>query len=278
MRSRFGHFLARFSALVLAAGMVVGVVAAGSAQAQIPRSWREAIFGKHADDGRNNDHPPVVAHYMSARGEGFVLDETSQGSPLLRFDGDDEVFQLTAKPGANGDVILKNDIGQPVLKATRIGGMIVFSGTHADVGDPAAVTGQAQAFAPDRLSPAELWLHMAKSALHVSRLCDHRIDINADKDNIDEGIPNETIINLFAESVSVTTDALVQVASQGDTRHSLDKLHEVHLIEGRPPGARIDNGVLIIKVDPSRGTWGGHPSSKRIVNVVMAGADAEMRR
>lgn len=256
----------------------MGVTAAGSADAQIMRSLREAMFGKHADDGRDNTHPPIVAHFVSARGEGFVLDETKAGAPLLRYDGDDEVFQLTAKPGANGDVTFRNDVGQPVLKATRLGGMILFSSAHADVGDPAAVTGQAAAFIPDRLNPTELWLHMAKSALRVTRACDHRIDFNADKDNLDEGIPDETIINLFAESVSVTTDALLQVAAQPHTRHSLDKLHEVHLIEGRPPGAHIDNGVLIIKLDPSRGTWGGHPSSKRIMNVVMTGSDAEIRR
>ena len=270
--------VARFSALVLAAGVVVGVTAAGSADAQIMRSLREAMFGKHADDGRDNSHPPVVAHFVSARGEGFVLDETQAGAPLMRYDGDDEVFQLSAKSGANGDVTFRNDVGQPVLKATRLGGMILFSGAHTDVGDPAAVTGQAKAFAPDRLTLTELWLQMAKSQLRVSHACDHRIDINADKDNVDEGIPDETIINLFSESVSVTTDALLQVASQPNTRHSLDKLHEVHLIEGRPPGAHIDNGVLIIKLDPSRGTWGGHPSSKRIMNVVMTGAEAEIRR
>ncbi len=264
--------MARFSALVLAAGMIAGVMTANAAEAQVMRSLREAMFGKHTDDGRDNSHTPVVAHFVSARGEGFVLDE-SQAAPLLRFDGDDEVFQLTAKPGANGDVIFRNDVGDPVLKATRLGGMILFAGVHADVGDPAAVTGQASAFTPDHLNPAELWLHMAKSALRVSHACDHRIDINADEDT-----PGEAAITLFAETVSVTTDALLQVASQTDTRHSLDKVHEVHLIEGRPPGAHIENGVLIVKLDPSRGTWGGHPSSKRIVNVVMAGADAEIRR
>jgi len=257
----------------------VGVTAAGSADAQIGmRSLRELMFGKHTDDGRDNNHTPIVAHFVSARGEGFVLDESQVGAPLLRFDGDDEVFQLTAKPGANGDVTFRNDVGEPVLKATRLGGMILFSGAHAEVGDPAAVTGQATAFTPDRLTLTELWLHMAKSALRVSRACEHRVDINADKDNVDADTPGDTVVNLFAESVSVTADALVQIASQADTRHSLDKLHEVHLIEGRPPSAHIDNGVLIIKLDPSRGTWGGHPSSKRIMNVVMNGSDEEMRR
>lgn len=273
MASRFGHFLARFSALVLIAGMIAGVLTAGAAQAQVMRSLREAMFGKHSDDGRDNNHTPVVAHFMSARGEGFILDETQTGAPLLRFDGDDEVFQLSAKPGANGDITFRNDLGQPVLKATRLGGMILFSGSHADTGDPAAVTGQAQAFAPDRLSPAELWVHMAKSALRVTRACDHQVLFSGDLED-----PHDDVITLFAETASVATDALVQIASQGDTRHSLDRLHEVYMMLGRPPSAKLEKGVLVIKLDPSKGAWGGHPSSKRIVNVVMTGSDAEIRR
>ena len=276
MRSRFGHFLARFSVLVLVAGMVAGMVAgvltAGAAEAQM-RSLRELMFGKHADDGRDNNHMPVVAHFKSARGEGFTLDDTQAGAPLLRFDGDDEVFQLTAKPGANGDITYRDDIGEPVLKATRLGGMILFSGAHADVGDPAAVTGQAGAFTPDRLNPAELVLHMAKSSLRVSRACNHQVLFSGDFED-----PHDDIISLFAETASVTSDALVQIASQSETRHTVDRLHEVYMMIGRPPGAHMEKDVLVIKLDPSRGTWGGHPSSKRIMNVVMMGSDAEIRR
>jgi hypothetical protein len=276
MRSRFGHFLARFSVLVMAAGLLAGVLTANTADAQGFGSLRERMFGKHPEDGRDNEHMPMVAHFVSAHGAGFVLDK-SQALPLLRFDGDDEVFQLTAKSGANGDVTFRNDMGEPVLKETRLGGVILFSGVHADIGEPAAVTGQAPAFAPDRLTLAELWLHMAKSAMRVSRASEHRVDFDADKDQVDENTPNDTVINLFAESVSVTADALVQIANQADGRHSLDKLHEVHLIEGRPPSAYMDNGVLVVKLDPSRGQWGGHPSSKRIMNIVMTGLDDDTR-
>ncbi len=234
------------------------------------------MFGKHAAETHDTNHTPIVAHFVSARGAGFVLDESQAGVPLLRFDGDDEVFQLTAKPGANGDVIFSNDVGQPVLKATRLGGMILFAGAHADVGDAAAVTGQASAFAPDRLTLTELTLQMTRLSVRVTHACDHLFIFSADAQADDKG--GDSALPLFAETVSVAADALLQVASQADSRHSLDKLHEVYLMEGRPPGAHIEKGVLIIKLDPSKGTWGGHPSSKRIMNVVMAGADSEIRR
>jgi hypothetical protein len=270
MRTTIAHIPARWLLAFLAPVLAAGMVSGGTAQAQIMSSLKERMFGKQAQDGRAGS-TPIVAHFVSERGEGFVLDE-SQDTPLLRFDGDDEVFQLTARPGANGDVIFKNDVGEPVLKATRLGGMILFAGSRADAGDPAAVTGKAEAFTPDHLTPAELWLHMNKSSVRVSHACNHLVAFNADEDT-----PGDRVINLFAEAVSVASDALVQIAG-GASRRTLDRLHEVHLIEGRPPGAHVEKGVLIIKVDPEKGAWGGHPSSKRILNVMLASTDAEMRR
>ncbi|MGZ3299196.1 MAG: DUF4908 domain-containing protein, partial [Asticcacaulis sp.] len=211
MRTTIAHIPARWLMAIMALALVAGGLSGGAAQAQVMRSLKEAMFGKQAQDGRASS-APVVAHFVSERGEGFILDE-SQSSPLLRFDGDDEVFQLTAKPGANGDVIFKNDVGEPVLKATRLGGMILFAGARADAGDPAAVTGKAEAFTPDRLTPAELWLHMNKSSLRVSRACSHLVAFNADEDT-----PGDRVINLFAEAVSVASDALVQIAGGGSRR------------------------------------------------------------
>lgn len=263
--------LVRLLALTLMAGLMMST----PAEAQIFHSLKEAILGKQSADGHTG-RTPAVAHFVSDRGEGFILDQSSQVAPLLRFDGDDEVFQLTATPGAKGDIIFKNDVGQPVLKATRLGGMIVFSGANGNAGDPAALTGAASAFAPDHVTVTELFLHMTRSSVRVTNLCDHLVVFNADGEVDKKG--GDSALPVFAETVSVAADALVQIAVQADTKRALNRLHEVHFIEGRPPSAHIDKGVLVIKVDPDKGAWGGHPSSKRIMNVVMAGSDKEMRR
>ncbi len=261
----------RLMAMTLMAGLMINT----PAQAQIFHSLKEAILGKQATGGRSS-HAPAVAHFVSDRGEGFILDQSSQAAPLLRFDGDDEVFQLTATPGAKGDIIFKNDVGEPVLKATRLGGMIVFSSANGDAGDPAALTGSASAFSPDRVTLTELVLHMTRSSVRVTNLCDHLVEFSADSQTDKKG--GDSSLPVFAETVSVAADALVQIAVQADTKRALNRLHEVYFMEGRPPSAHIEKGVLIIKVDPDKGAWGGHPSSKRIMNVVMAGADKEMKR
>ncbi len=86
--------------------------------------------------------------------------------------------------------------------------------------------------------------------------------------------------SLYAEAVSVTSEAIVAAAAlQGQGRnHPLDAVHEVQLIDGRPPSAMVNNGTLIVKLDASRGTWGGHPSSKRIINVLVTAYSIEDHR
>lgn len=243
--------------------VVAALCAVSGAEAQTFKSFRDKIFGKPVEDGRSSQAVPKVAHFMSEDGESFVFD-ASQSVPLLRFDGDDEIFALTATAGTRGDIIYKNDMGQPVLKATRWGGMVLFSDGRP-MGDPVAVKGRADTFQPARMTPEQLWLHLAKSAYRASRAIEHKVLFDADADT-----PGDSTIALFADAATVASDALVQAAEQSDSRRALDGLHEVRLIEGRPPGARFDNGVLTLKLDSSRGTWGGHVSSKRIVKVLSA--------
>ncbi len=243
--------------------VVASLCTVSGAEAQSFKSFRDKIFGKPVEDGRSSQAVPRVAHFVSEDGESFVFD-ASQSMPLMRFDGDDEVFALTATAGTRGDVIYKNDLGQPVLKATRWGGMVLFSDGRP-MGDPVAVKGKADTFQPSRMSPEQLWLHLAKSAYRASRAIEHKVLFNADADT-----PGDSTIALFADAATVASDALIQAAERSDSRHALDALHEVRFIEGRPPGARFDNGILVMKLDPSRGTWGGHVSSKRIVKVLSA--------
>ena len=260
MSSGFRQIIRRVTGVLV---VLASLCAVSGAEAQNFKSFRDKIFGKPVEDGRSSQAVPKVAHFVSEDGESFIFD-SSHAIPLLRFDGDDEIFALTATAGTRGDIIYKNDMGQPVLKATRWGGMVLFSDGRP-MGDPVAVKGRADTFQPNRLTPEQLWLHLAKSAYRASRAIEHKVLFNADADT-----PGDSTIALFADAATVASDALIQAGEQGDARKALEGLHEVRFIEGRPPSARLDNGVLTLKLDPSRGTWGGHVSSKRIVKVLSA--------
>ena len=258
MNKPFFHCLARIFGLCL---LIATASCAASADAQAMKSLRDAMFGpKHGQDGRTQA-PPKIAHFVSEDGESFVLDESS-GNPLIRFDGDDEVFALTATPGPKGDVIFKNDIGQPVLKSTRWGGMILFS-EDRPMGDPVAVTGKAEAFVPGRMSPTLLFQTLVRASRRVSIALGRNLGFDAP--DVTPGTDY-----LYADAADVTSAAFVKIAAQTNGKHVLQPIQQVQLVEGRPPSATVTNGVLVLKLDVSRGTWGGRPSSKRIVNVLMA--------
>ncbi len=259
MNKTLAHHLARLLAALI---LVFCVVESRAALADGPRSLKEAMFGKKADDGRTSSRPPV-AHFTSEDGQGFILDESSNRS-LMRFDGDDEVWLLTPTQGPKGDVIYKNDIGEPILKSTRWGGMILFSDDRP-MGDPVAVTGKADAFTPGRMSPSLLFQSLVHASRKVSLAVGRTIGFDAP-----DVTPGADF--LYADAAGVTAEALVQVSQQARGKQTMSQVRSVQFIEGRPPSATLQNGILVLKLDVSRGDWSGRPSSRRIFNVILTSA------
>ena len=251
------HNLARLCGVVL---LLVGVCGAVAARAQSPHSLREAMFGKKGPDARAQSLP-AVGHFVSEDGESFVFDQTHSAA-LIRFDGDDETWVLTPTPGPKGDIIYKNDVGEPVLKASRWGGLTLFTDDRP-MGDPASVNGKAEAFIPGHMSPTALFQTLVRASRRVTLAVGRNFGFDAP-----DVTPGADYI--YADAAQVTADALSHIANQPRGRRALDPVHGVQFVEGRPPSATLSNGVLILELDIERGLWGGHVSSKRITNVVMA--------
>src|SRR5688500_18964728 len=109
------------TAAALAAAVMLGYAPSASAG---PQTLREGLFGDRPLVGRSVS--PPVARDVSQEGDAFVLDR-SQPRPLLKFDDSPEVWALRPHPAPRGDVIYKNDLGEPVLRATRLGGLTLFT-------------------------------------------------------------------------------------------------------------------------------------------------------
>ena len=101
----------------------VGIPA--SALAGPVESLRDGLFGRHQHDGRDTAAPPI-ARYVTEDGDVFTFDRT-QPKALLKFDGSFEVWALQPQQAPRGDTIYKNDLGEPVLRATRLGGVTIFT-------------------------------------------------------------------------------------------------------------------------------------------------------
>jgi hypothetical protein len=214
---------------------------------------RDALFGQQLRESRGRIAPPV-ARYLSQTGEIFILDRTGQ-RPLLKFEGSGEVWALESQAAPRGDVIYKNDVGEPVLRATRLGGLTVFTPDQPD-GAAAALMGNGAPIRMQAIGPEELFAVLAAASARASRAAKRLIPIEA-KAN-DENAP------LVADAAGRAADAVVRMSRTRKSRAFVDKIAKIVIGEGRKPEATMNaEGVVHILVTPELGL-AGRPSSDRV--------------
>ena len=240
--------------------LALGVATVGLAGTAVagPETLREGLFRKPGSVGRTAP-APLVARYVSEEGAVFVLDR-SQPGPLLKFDGDPEVWVLQGQPAPRGDVIYKNDMGEPVLRATRLGGITLFTDNRPG-GAAVALTGGGQPLRLAPLSPQSLIERLGQASVRASRAARRTILFEA------EATPASSA--LIADAATITSVAVVRISQRRDGRLILSRLRSVLLIEGRRASATVAGEVMRVTVTPGRGL-AGRPSSDRITAALAA--------
>ena len=220
-------------------------------------SLRQGLFGQRPTDGRQFPAPPI-ARYVSEDGDVFTLDRTGP-KPLLKFDNSYEVWALKAQPAPRGDVIYKNDLGETVLRATRLGGITIFTDQRPG-GSAAALAGVGSPLraAGDHRGLQALFERLTLASARASRAARRLIPFEA------EATPASSA--LIADAAMVTSEAVVRMSKRSDTRRLADRVLKVRLVEGRSASAQMSQGVLEVTVVPPQGL-AGRPSSDWIVHV-----------
>ena len=220
----------------------------------------DVIFGGQAGDDRRSSAPPV-ARYVSGEGESFVLDR-SNPTPLIKFDDSQEVMVLNPSPAPRGDVIYRDDQGEPVLRQTKLGGLTLFA--HARPGGmPAALAGQAASLQLQALSANALLQRLAQASLRASRAARRLIVFDAQ-----EVTPGSEAV--FADAAMVASEAVERLTRRKDGKTLLGRFNRVLFQPGASSEVRVHGGVLDITIDPSHGV-AGRPSSARIVEAAVKG-------
>jgi hypothetical protein len=206
---------------------------------------------------------PTIGRYVDDDGDtSFVLDRSSNVT-LLRFEDSPEIWVLTPQPAPHGDIIYRNDVGEPMLRATWLGGLTLFTRIHPS-GAAASLVGEASAIRPPViLSPNALLLRLAQASAHSAHMIQRPVEFEA---------PDVTPLtaSLIADAAGVAAEAIGDVAQTLDGRRVLSKLNKVLLAVGRKPSASFNKGVLQIVVAPPPGgmpvrdSVAGRPSSHRI--------------
>ena len=225
-----------------------------------PLSLGDVLFGSPWPDTRSAVQPDV-ARYSTEIGRSFVLDRPERGPALLRFEASPEVWVLQAHAGPRGDVIYKDDLGQPVLRATRLGGLTLFTSERPG-GVAAAMAGVAAGLrAPPVLGSAALFQAMAQASARASRAAGRLVSFEA----LDLTPGSEPV---FADAANCAAQAFVSLDRQGPGGRALaERFARVNFLNGRAPSADAAGPVLTVVVTPGLG-FAGRPSSGRIALVM----------
>ena len=149
--------------------VVVGCVSTSAASAQSP-SLRDFLFPHRQDVAGLNP-----GRYVPSEGETFFVDRGTSGALLLRFGDSPEVWALKPVSGPRGDIIYKDDAGEDVLRATRLGGLTLFTSERPG-GAPAAYAGDGPSLRPAAVSGANgLFQTLVQSSIRASRAAQHLI-------------------------------------------------------------------------------------------------------
>ncbi|MBV9511475.1 MAG: DUF4908 domain-containing protein [Caulobacteraceae bacterium] len=244
------------SGLLAVLGLTAGLVASPAAARSI--SLRDLLGGGPPTEQIQQTEPPVAV-YTFDNGDRFVFDR-SVSPPLMRFEASPEIWVLQPRPGPGGDVIYRNDLGEPMLRATRLGGLTLFTVSRPE-GTAAALQGEASPLRPAAiLSVLALQQRLVQASLRASRALQRLVVFEA---------PDVTpeSATLIADTGEVSSEAIVDLARRADLRRLLDKLEKVVLSPARSPGASFKSGVLEVDFAPGQGL-AGRPSSRRIERVV----------
>jgi hypothetical protein len=240
---------------VYAAILCIALGFAQPALAGPVESLRQGLFGSRSSEGRQFAAPPI-ARYVSEDGDVFTFDRT-QPKPLLKFENSFEVWALQPQAAPRGDTIYKNDLGEPVLRATRLGGITVFTDQRPG-GSAAALAGVGNPLRLAIMGPQALLERLAQASARASRAARRLIPFEA------EATPASSA--LIADSAMVTSEAIVRMTKRSDSRRLLDRILKVRLVAGHRASAQIADSILQVTVAPPDGL-AGRPSSDRIVKI-----------
>jgi hypothetical protein len=234
---------------------LIGVAALGCAMpagAGPAERLRDSLFKNRSGEVTG----PPIACYVSEQGRVFVLDRTHP-APMLKYEDSPEVWVLAPNPAPRGDVIYKNDLGEPVLRATRLGGFTLFTDQRPG-GEAVSLAGGCAPLRLAPLSPQAVFERLAQASLRASRAARRPMLFEA------EATPASSA--LIADAAVVTSLAIIRLAQRKDGRSLLSQFNRVRFQEGRKASAALKDGTLRIVVAPSQGL-AGRPSSDLIIKV-----------
>jgi hypothetical protein len=232
------------------------LVAVGAVSAHAAPAWVRNALSLGRED-QLHATPPVARFYIQ-EGGAFILDR-SHNPVLLKFDDSGEIWALSVSRGPRGDILFKDDVGDTLLRATKMGGMTVFTPQRPE-GSAAALVGTAGALHDAPMGPTALYQRMILASVRCSHAVRHLVSFEAP-----DADPRSA--SLLGDAAALAVEAIVSVAGRPNGKTFAGRVTRVILAVGSRSGVSLQRGELVITVNPAQGL-GGHPSSMRIEQAI----------
>ena len=218
---------------------------------------RERLFSR----GRREQ---AIGLFTSEGGPSFVLDESGR-MPLLRYQGSSEIWVLRQTAGVRGDIYYRNDVGEVVLRATRLGGLTLYT-AGAPGGLPCAFDNRSEALRLREHDAQSLFRHLlreaARGGIAVRGSSSRRVGLEISALEVDDDSSS-----IVGDTATVAVDAIARLSSQAAGREQLSSLRVISIDLGDRPNVRRDGSRLIVTIVPRLGP-AGRPSSARVMRAL----------
>lgn len=248
-------------AALLGGALLAGAPSLALAQPQSRQAPPRGDIGEMLNLRPQDEDPraPVAARYET-ESVGFTFDRSS---PALRFDRASEIIVLSRRPEPRGGAMYVNDLGEPVLKVSGLGGMTLFTPDR-----PQGVPVRFVAVAPPlRLPPignaVMFGVRISEASRRATRVVQKLVVFEVRTD------PTPETDEVYADAANLVAEAFEHVGRIDERRANARwrRVTQVELIEGAAPGAVLFEDTLRITVTPERGI-AGRPSSARIARAL----------
>jgi hypothetical protein len=200
--------------------------------------------------------------FQAEGGDVFVLDRTGPKA-LLKFQNRDEVWLLDGHAAPRGDTVFKNDVGETVLRASKLGGLTLFT-RQAPNGQAVMLAGAAEPLSTRRaLSFVALFRALVVSGHRATRAAQHPLTVTLlDTATAETAGP-------IADAAAVVAEAFEDLDRTG-RRDLLARWRRVNLALGDKADVKVNGDILVIGLNPKDGV-AGRPSSARIERAMKRG-------
>jgi len=182
----------------------------------------------------------------------------------LRFLDSDEVFHLTSEPAPLGGRVLKYDTGEVALQVAGWGGITLYTDSERG-GIPAErADDEVDRFEPSPVAAKDVKGFALKLAQGLEQTHDFGVGFVADWDELGQG---DGVRALAIDSMRNAAYALDKLATGPERASIADRFHLVRVTAAPEPGAKMQDGVLVINYTPEGGP-SARPSSRAISRVL----------